>query len=102
MLCISLHLTQLLNPNPTPITINYKNLFSERVARHWNRLPKEAVESPSLDGFKNRGDVGTHFSGEMSGTHFSGQFDGRWTAGLNGLWDLFQLNDYNCNCSSQH
>lgn len=25
--------------------------------RHWNRLPKDMVESPSLEAFKNRVDV---------------------------------------------
>ena len=59
-----------------------KNL-SKRAVRHWNRLPREVVGSPSLEVFKNHVDV----AGRDAVSGYSG--DGL-IVGLDDLSGLFQ------------
>ncbi|KFV76242.1 hypothetical protein N308_01477, partial [Struthio camelus australis] len=37
--------------------LNIRKNFAVRVAEHWNKLPRETVESPSLEIFKTRLDA---------------------------------------------
>ena len=34
-----------------------KKFFTQRVVKHWNRLPKEVVDAPSLEAFRAMLDV---------------------------------------------
>jgi len=61
-----------------------KNFFTERVLRHWDRLPRALVESPSLEGFKKHVDVA------LGGIWFSRHGGIGWMVGPDNLRGLFQ------------
>ena len=60
-----------------------KNFSTDTVVRHWTRLSRAVVESPSLEGFKKHVDMA---AGDMVTRHGG---DG-WTVGLDDLGGLFQ------------
>ena len=64
-----------------------RSFFTQRVVTHWNRLPREAVDAPSLEAFKARLDVALgslvwwlatlHIAGELKLDNHCGPFQPR-------------------------
>jgi len=62
-----------------------RKFFTQRVMTHWNRLPKEAVNAPSLEAFKARLDVALDsLVGWLATVHTAGGLK------LEGHYDPFQ------------
>ena len=71
-----------------------RKFFTQRVVMHWNRLPKKAVDAPSLEAFKARLDVALgslvwwlatlHIAGGLKPEDHCGPFQPR--AFYNSIW----------------
>lgn len=61
------------------------NSYSQRLMKHWNRLPRGMVESPSLEVFKK------HRAVELRDMVYYGNIGSRRTVGLDDLGGLLQL-----------
>jgi len=66
-----------------PREVIWNNFFSARAVRQWHRLPREVVQSPSLEVLKSRVDVALRDVG-------SGHAKGGLTVGLGDLSGSFQ------------
>lgn len=63
--------------------VDSDQIIGKRMVRHWKRLPREKVVSPSLELFKKRVDVALRAT-------VNGHGGGELTVGLDSLNDLFQ------------
>ena len=64
-----------------------KKFFTQRVVTHWNRLPKQVVDAPSLEAFRDRLDVSLgslvwwvvtlHIAGRLKLNYHCGLFQSR-------------------------
>lgn len=62
------------------------NVFTKRILKHWNRLPREMVDSPFIEVFKTH--VARALEDMFSGEHGDG--GAGLTIGLGDLIGLFQ------------
>ena len=65
-----------------------KHFFTEQVVRRWNGLPREMVESPSLEGLKSQVDIALGDVVQL------GTVNVRLMVGLDDLQGLFQARQF--------